>query len=163
MRLHLLASHCPTFFGALFNLIGHLQGPSLFLGQHQGLESHSERLNKVNAAPVVLHCVEILNTLASRAVIFPMKACNVAVALETPAILFRPFCDFGKPRTLLLQESYVRAEYGNSRLQKREDSYHGFNGMSVKLYVGCCKLLSALLRHRLRLVTTSASLLALKE
>ena len=148
MRLHLLGSHCPAFMGGLFNLLGHMQGPSLFCERHQNSKFNGDRLHMVSAVPVVLCSVEVLTTLAARAVIFPMKANFVALALQSPALLFRPFHEFGKPNSVvLLQSSVLRNE-----IQQRGKFVQTFDEKSVKLYIACCRLLCALLRHRLRYV-----------
>ena len=62
----------------------------------------------VSAAPVVLCSVEVLTTLAARAVIFPRKANFVALALQSPALLFGPFHEFGKPNSVVLGTRYNR-------------------------------------------------------
>lgn len=159
MRLHLLASHCPAFYGGLYNLIAHCQGPSIFLERQLILVSGSERLSsKVNAAPVVLRGLEILTTLAARAVIFPMKACSVAMALQCPGMLFRSFYDVGKAKALLLNTSW-KDGFQDLKATTRASPVQGFNEMSVKLYVACCRLLCALLKHRIRECGRSMALL----
>lgn len=140
MRLHLLASHCPAFYGGLLNLVAHCQGPSIFLERQIIFVSRTRRLSVVDAAPVVLRSLEILTSLAARSVIFPMKACFVAMALQCPAVLFRSFYDRGNPR----------APLQDLKATMRESFFQGFSEMSVRLYVACCKLLCALLRHRIR-------------
>lgn len=150
MRLHLLASHCPAFYGGLYNLIAHCQGPSIFLERQPILVSGSERLiSEVNAAPVVLRALEILTTLAARAVIFRMKPCSVAMALQCPGMLFRSFYDVGNAKALIQNAPW---KYGlqNLKVATTVSPSQGFNVMSVKLYVACCRLLCALLRHRIR-------------
>ncbi|KAG0565292.1 hypothetical protein KC19_8G179700 [Ceratodon purpureus] len=159
MRLHLLASHCPAFYGGLHNLIAHCQGPSIFLERQPILVSGSERLSsKVNGAPVVLRGLEILTTLAARAVIFPMKACSVAMALQCPGMLFRSFYDVGKAKALLQNASWKHG-FQNLKVTTRVSALPGFNETSVKLYVACCRLLCALLRHRIRECGHSMALL----
>lgn len=149
MRLHLLASHCPAFYGGLLNLIAHCQGPSIFLERQLISVSRTRMLSMVDAAPVVLRSLEILTSLAARPVIFPMKACFVAMALQCPAVLFRSFYDCGNPKALL----------HDLKATMTEPFSQGFSGMSVRLYVACCKLLCALLRHRIRECGHSMALL----
>lgn len=154
MRLHLLANHCPAFYGVLFNLVAHCQGSSLFLDRQPSTVSSSERLNMVAGAPVVVRALEILTTLAARAVIFPMKACFVAMALQCPGMLFRSFRDLGKPKSLLTENApWIHGT------QARESLLLGYNDISVKLYVACCRLLCALLRHRIKECGHSMALL----
>ena len=150
MRLHLLASHCPAFYGGLYNLIARCQGPSIFLERQLIFVSGSEMLSsEVNAAPVVLRGLEILTTLAARAVIFPMKSCSVAMALQCPGMLFRSFYDVGKAKALL-QSAAWKHGFDNLKVTTKASPLQGFNEISVKLYVACCRLLCALLRHRIR-------------
>lgn len=104
----------------------------------------------VGAAPVVLRGLEILTTLAARAVIFPMKACFVAMALQCPGMLFRSFYDVGKSKTLLMQNAPWKHGIQDLKVTTMDSPLQGFNDMSVKLYVACCRLLCALLRHRIK-------------
>lgn len=156
MRLHLLANHCGAFYEGLFNLVAHCQGPSVFLGRQPFSVSRSEMLSMVDAAPVVLRGLEILTTLAARAVIFPMKACFVAMALQCPGMLFRSFYDVGKSKALLMENAPWKH---GIQVTARGSPLQGFNDMSVKLYVACCRLLCALLRHRIKECGHSMALL----
>lgn len=140
MRLQLLASHCPTFYGGIFNLVAHCQGPYIFLER----QPNSEMLRMVDGASVLLRGLEILTTLAARAVIFPMKASSVAMALQCPGILFRSFCGAGKSEALLPPWKH------SVQVEALQAPLRSFTDMSVKLYVACCRLLCALLRHRIK-------------
>jgi hypothetical protein len=152
-RLHLLANHCPTFFGALFNLIVHLQRPSLFIEEDTCKpDAVGRSFTKVNSASVVLQSLEVLIRLASRAVIFPMRACHVALGLQCPASLFRPFCEKGMAKLMALQNLHLQAGGSQHRSVTKDSSTGVFSETVITLYVACCQLLCALLRHHLRQV-----------
>ncbi len=106
----------------------------------------------MNSVSVVLQSLEVLIRLASRAVIFPMRACHVALGLQCPASLFRPFCEKGMAKLMALQNLHLQAG-GSQHRSVTKDSFTGvFSENVITLYVACCRLLCALLRHHLRQV-----------
>ncbi|KAJ7544799.1 hypothetical protein O6H91_09G093900 [Diphasiastrum complanatum] len=151
-RLQLLARHCPTFLAAIFNLLEHLQGRALFgiQGKNDFFETQKEievkasqilRLKTVHSASAVLESLEILTRVSSRPVIFPMRSRHVALSLHCPANL--------------LKEVYVNrisSSFSQHRmLFSRKPQYVAAGShYIVHLYRACCKLLSALVRHRRR-------------
>lgn len=147
-RLKLLAKYSSSFVAALINILLHLQGPHIFFGSvlDQGRDG-----DYVNPALVILACVEILSKLASRHAVFPMNASHVGQSLAFPAVLFQHFCR--------LKSAQYETPCGMSLPHQQVDctkatlvgcTFAAERKLSVELFVTCCRLLCALLRHRKR-------------
>lgn len=145
----MLAKYSSSFVAALINILLHLQGPHIFFGSvlDQGRDG-----DYVNPALVILACVEILSKLASRHAVFPMNASHVGQSLAFPAVLFQHFCQ--------LKSAQYETPCGMSLPHQQVDctkatmlvgcTFAAERKLSVELFVTCCRLLCALLRHRKR-------------
>ncbi|KAL3699887.1 hypothetical protein R1sor_017909 [Riccia sorocarpa] len=150
-RLRLLANHFKEFAGAIFSLIERTAGPKLFTMKH-GISSRFENdASMVESGPVLLRCIQILTSVASREVIYPLEACHVAFALHCPSVIFSLVYQSGSSRNMLLPGSLTRNGSG-AKHEKEEGSSVVKIGsdVGVELYRACCRLLCSLIRHRRR-------------
>ncbi|KAL3699884.1 hypothetical protein R1sor_017906 [Riccia sorocarpa] len=105
----------------------------------------------VESGPVLLRCIQILTSVASRDVIYPLEACHVALAWHCPSVIFSLVYQSGSSRNMLLPGSLTRNGSG-AKHEKEECSSVVKIGsdVGVELYGACCQLLCSLIRHRRR-------------
>lgn len=161
-RLQMLAKYSSSFLSAIFNLIMNSQKfwytwddsehGSYLASCREDIKNDSivDR-SLIDATTAVLKSIEILVSISSREVIFPMKASHVAQAMSCPADFFKPFYQTNMARLKLIQsfsstsEGCDSSDYEKIMLIDLSSS----DGL-LKLYTMCCKLLRSLLRHRTR-------------
>ncbi|KAL3693846.1 hypothetical protein R1sor_007497 [Riccia sorocarpa] len=150
-RLRLLANHFREFAGAIFSLIERTAGPKLFIMKHGTSSRFENDASMVESGPVLLRCIQILTSVASREVIYPLEACHVALALHCPSVIFSHVYQSGSSRNKLLASSLTRNGSGAKHEKEGCTSVVKIGSdVGVELYVACCRLLCSLIRHRRR-------------
>ncbi|KAG6557396.1 hypothetical protein Mapa_000665 [Marchantia paleacea] len=154
-RLRLLANHFKEFSGAIFNLIERLAGPKLFHDNdmlHHDTPPREGQVGMVQSGAVILRCIQIMTSVASRENIYPLKACYVALALHCPARIFSPVVQSGlsKHRTIRTFLAYDQSGATKTEREVLMTRLRIGTDLGVKLYVACCRLLCSLIRHRRR-------------
>lgn len=124
-RERALKKTIPSLVGCLFNIILHLESPNIFCISEMPF---SKANSYPDAGAVVLMCVEVLTTVVGRHSC-PMDASHVSQCLHIPTTLFRNFNQMKK----LVENGFTI------------DRQH-----FIDLYAACCKLICAVLKHRIR-------------
>ncbi|XP_002978983.2 uncharacterized protein LOC9659607 [Selaginella moellendorffii] len=134
-RLKVLAKYSPRFIAELVNLITHLQGPAVFYKKKR----QEERPATVASSSVLLQSLDIITRIASREVIFSMKATHVALALHSPVGILKPVYQFKLPSYTKHRNPRFKIEDGNVDAE-----------VVLHFYIASCKLLYTVLKHRKR-------------
>ncbi|KAH6820286.1 hypothetical protein C2S53_014024 [Perilla frutescens var. hirtella] len=122
-RLNMIKKHIQSLVACLFNIILHLQGPSIFYGYVD-----SSRINDgPDSGSVTLMCIEILTKISGKPSLFEIDACHIAQSLRVPGALFQYFLQH------LISESPVKATVDRK--------------VSIELYDACCRMLCTALKH----------------
>ncbi|CDO96953.1 unnamed protein product [Coffea canephora] len=138
-RLNVVKRHIQSLVACLFNVVLHLQGPSIF----QGNVNFDEGYTGPDSGSVILMCIELLRRVTGKHALFQMDASYVGQSLNIPAALFQNLLQ------LQLSDSY------SSTTSKTTDtcslkitSGRILDGRySLDLYAACCRLLSSLVKH----------------
>eukprot|EP01018_Ginkgo_biloba_P014003 Gb_18575 [translate_table: standard] len=147
-RLKLLAKYSSNFVAALINIIVHVHGPHIFFGSNL---DHYQDGDYVDPASVILTCMQILSKVASRHLVFPMNAGHVGQLLSFPGVLFQHFYQFKASHCATPWKIFLTSQATDStkRSLLTEGSFVE-RKLTIELYVACCRLLCAVLRHRTR-------------
>ena len=146
-RLNVVKRHIQSLVACLFNVVLHLQGPSIF----QGNVNFDEGYTGPDSGSVILMCIELLRRVTGKHALFQMDASYVGQSLNIPAALFQ--------NLLQLQHS----DSYSSTTSKTTDtcslkitSGRILDGRySLDLYAACCRLLCSLVKHHGRYAKTS--------
>lgn len=138
-RLNVVKRHIQSLVACLFNVVLHLQGPSIF----QGNVNFDEGYTGPDSGSVILMCIELLRRVTGKHALFQMDASYVGQSLNIPAALFQNLLQ------LQLSDSY------SSTTSKTTDtcslkitSGRILDGRySLDLYAACCRLLCSLVKH----------------
>ncbi|XP_071935336.1 uncharacterized protein [Coffea arabica] len=138
-RLNVVKRHIQSLVACLFNVVLHLQGPSIF----QGNVNFDEGYTGPDSGSVILMCIEVLRRVTGKHALFQMDASYVGQSLNIPAALFQ--------NLLQLQHS----DSYSSTTSKTTDtcslkitSGRILDGRySLDLYAACCRLLCSLVKH----------------
>lgn len=143
-----MSKYCSRYLAAVFNLIVTSQSSWHKLNQSKDALYLTSSCNAHDAAILIWKCVEILVTVSSREMIFPMKANHVAQAMSCPASLFKPFYQRSLQKEKFLQNIFAASErFGFTEYNAPilDDQL-----LLSEIYIACCKLLRNLLKHRKR-------------
>lgn len=127
-RLNMIKRHIQSLVACLFNVILHLQAPSIFLGYIDSIKACAGP----DPGSVVLMCVELLTKIYGKSS-FQIETYHIAQSLRVPAPLFQYFLG------LQISEAPVRTA---SRINSNADQK-----FSAELYSACCRLLCTALKH----------------
>lgn len=122
----MIKKHIQSLVACLFNIILHLQGPSIF-------DSHVNSFRddeKPDSGSVTLMCMEILTKISGKPSFFEIDACHVAQSLRVPGTLFQDFL------LLLISESPLKSAVDRK--------------VSIELFDACCRMLCTALKHHKR-------------
>ncbi|XP_031474548.1 uncharacterized protein LOC116246815 [Nymphaea colorata] len=147
-RANILGRHMPNLVSAIFNIVMHLQSPLIFFrrtGPYEGC---------ADPGLVVLNCIVLLTRLSGWHSHFTMDACHVVLALHLPKIIFHGFCLIKLSQTarssLLFSTFQEVASVSFDSSSKHVSIMEKV--LSVDLYIACCRLLCAVVKHRKRVV-----------
>ncbi|KAK4437698.1 hypothetical protein Salat_0103800 [Sesamum alatum] len=131
-RLNMIKRHIQSLVACLFNIISHLQGPSIFYGCIDSIKAHAGP----DSGSVILMCVEVLTKVSAKPSFFEIDACHIAESLRVPGALFQYLLQ------LQVSEASVRdaSQIGTS-------SSSVDRKFSVELYTACCRMLCTALKH----------------
>nr|CAD1838108.1 unnamed protein product [Ananas comosus var. bracteatus] len=124
-----LVKNIPSLVGSLFNIILHLQSPTIFYVEKP--PSSKSELHP-DAGAVVLMCVEVLTKVVGKHS-FQMEVCHVSHCLHIPMALFKYFHKIKASRSFPDVNQFI--------IDRQ---------FMVDLYAACCKLLCTTLKHRTR-------------
>ena len=157
--MQILSRYSSRYLAAIFNLFANdrilwygLAGSSFYLKIYGSTEI--ENVELLDSRTVAISkCIEILSTIASREVIFPMKSNHVAQAMTVPSVLFRPFYQRNANQLKLMQNISTNTDVWDGKDCKFliPDDSPALNVL-LEVYVSSCKLLCNLLKHRKRYV-----------
>lgn len=141
-RANILGRHLPDLVSAIFNIVMHLQSPLIFFRRTE--------LNEGCADPglVVLNCIVLLTRLSGWHSHFTMDACHVVLALHLPRIIFHRFCQ------IKLSQTAHRAIASVSLVSSSKHFTLTEKVLTVDLYIACCRLLCAVVKHRKRYINS---------
>lgn len=122
-RLNMIKKHIQSVVACLFNIILHLQGPSIFYAHVDSTRDYDEP----DSGSVTLMCMEILTKISGKPSFFEIEACHIAQSLRVPGTLFQYFL------RLLISESPVKPAVDRK--------------VSIELYDACCRMLCTALKH----------------
>lgn len=122
-RLNMIKKHIQSLVACLFNIILHLQGPSIFNAHVDSFRDDE----KPDSGSVTLMCMEILTKISGKPSFFEIDACHIAQSLRVPGTLFQDFL------RLLISESPLKAAVDRK--------------VSIELYDACCRMLCTALKH----------------
>ncbi|XP_075489165.1 uncharacterized protein LOC142528020 isoform X1 [Primulina tabacum] len=128
-RLSMIKRHIQSFVACLFNVILHLQAPSIFRGCVDSIKAYGGP----DPGSVVLMCVEVLTKIYGKPSFFRVEAYHIAQSLRVPAPLFQYFL------SLQISEAPVRTASGTKSNADQK--------FSTELYSACCRLLCTTLKH----------------
>ncbi|KZV58085.1 hypothetical protein F511_31826 [Dorcoceras hygrometricum] len=127
-RLNMIKRHIQSLVACLFNVILHLQAPSIFCGHIDSIKV----CDGPDTGSVLLMCVEVLTKINGKTS-FQIEGYHIAQSLRVPALLFQYFL------SLQISEVHVRTASGiNSNADQK---------FSAELYSACCRLLCSALKH----------------
>ncbi|KAK4401477.1 hypothetical protein Sango_0888400 [Sesamum angolense] len=131
-RLNMIKRHIQSLVACLFNIILHLQGPSIFYGCIDSTKAHAGP----DSGSVVLMCVEVLTKVSAKPSFFQIDVCHIAESLRVPGALFQFVLQ------LQVSEASVRVA---SQIGTSSSSVD--RKFSVELYAACCRMLCSALKH----------------
>ncbi|XP_011088507.1 uncharacterized protein LOC105169716 isoform X2 [Sesamum indicum] len=131
-RLNMIKRHIQSLVACLFNIILHLQGPSIFYGCINSTKAHAGP----DSGSVILMCVEVLTKVSAKPSFFEIDACHIAESLRVPGALFQFLLQ------LKISEASVRVA---SQIGTSSSSVD--RKFSVELYAACCRMLCSALKH----------------
>uniref|UniRef100_A0A803LGJ9 Nucleolar 27S pre-rRNA processing Urb2/Npa2 C-terminal domain-containing protein n=1 Tax=Chenopodium quinoa TaxID=63459 RepID=A0A803LGJ9_CHEQI len=139
-QLNVIRSQINSLFSSLFNIIVHLQGPSVF-----HTKPNSVAVNKnPDSGSMVLMCVEVLTRISGKRSQFHLDSHHVRQSLRIPAALFQGFC-FIKAGKDSHQNS-IRLD--GKECEEIESYFSVDRQFSVNLYAASCRLLWTVVKHR---------------
>ncbi|XP_073118536.1 uncharacterized protein [Henckelia pumila] len=127
-RLNMIKRHIQSLVACLFNVILHLQAPSIFRGCIDSIKACASP----DPGSVVLMCVEVLTKIYGKPSLFQIEAYHIAQSLRVPGPLFQYFL------SLQIPEAPVRTASGIGNADQK---------FSAELYSACCRLLCTALKH----------------
>lgn len=136
--------HMPNLVAALFNIILHLQSPSIFFGKCVGNDSD----NNTDPGSVVLMSVEVLTRVSGKHALFQMDSWHIGQCLRIPGALFHDFCQLRYsegPESN--NHSLPLDKQSNAPVASRNSLDQQF---AVNLFAVCCRLLYTVVKHRKR-------------
>lgn len=161
-RLQILSRYSSRYLAAIFNYI--INSQTFWHGLTQSRHAAPSRscaravnsfavesLSPLDTTVAIWKCVDILVSISSREVIFPMKANHVAQAMSCPADFFKPFYQRSMHQVKLIQSISSTSEGSDFKEYETliPDDLSVLNVL-LEIYTACCKLLRNLLRHRKR-------------
>ncbi|KAL8140774.1 hypothetical protein V2J09_006795 [Rumex salicifolius] len=131
---------------SLFNIVVHLQGPSVFYSNliHNGKDNP-------DPGSVVLMCIEVLTRISRKDTLFQIdvghqsskkQKIDVGQFLRLPAAIFQDFCH------LIAQKRSPAPNNWMSPATKASDVHLIDQQFSIDLYAACCRLLCTVVKHR---------------
>ncbi|ONK73407.1 uncharacterized protein A4U43_C04F31180 [Asparagus officinalis] len=130
-----------SFINAVFNIILHLQNPTIFYVDKQ-LNYKADI--KPDAGSVILMCVQILASIAGNKSIH-LEAWHVSQCLHIPLALFTGF----QQLKYSFPSSDATTFFDNRKIESSRDTCCDIvdRKFSVELYASCCRLLCTTLNH----------------
>lgn len=139
-QLNVVRLHINSLFASLFNIVVHLQGPSLF-----HTKPNSIAVNKnPDSGSVVLMCVEVLTRISGKRAQFHLDSHHVGQSLLIPAALFHGFCCIREGKDS--DQSFRRLD--GKKCEKLQSYFRVDRQFSVNLYAASCRLLWSVVKHR---------------
>jgi len=142
-RLDLVKSCINNLIAALFNIIVHLQGPTLFYSNPDMLAV----TKNPDSGSVALMCVEVLTKLAAKPALFHMGSNYVGQSMHIPATLFQGFCDLGAKKSF---SSSLWRSMDSREYEHLESCFQVDRQFSINLYAASCRLLWTVIKHHKR-------------
>ncbi|KAK9690826.1 hypothetical protein RND81_09G156400 [Saponaria officinalis] len=121
---------------SLFNIVIHLQGPTLFYGR----SNSSFVNNSPDSGSVVLMCAEVLTRIAGKPALFHLDFHHVSQSLHIPGTLFQCFYSLKAD-----QASHQR--FSSTNDSKDHDHCQVDRQFSINLYAASCRLLWTVVKH----------------
>lgn len=150
----MVRGHIHKFVAALFNIVLHLQGPSIFY-KDVGKDKNN---NDPDPGYVVLMCVEVLTRASAKQGLFQMDAWHIAQSLRIPGALFYEICHKKIPEVPALGALLFPDEPDNHGVTNSGDIKNVVDmQFSVQLFTACCQLLYTLVKHYKRYVMLSST------
>lgn len=145
-RSSVVKRHVPSLVACLFNIILHLQGPSIF---YRNIICSKGDANP-DPGSVILMCVEVLTKVFGKHAMYQLDSSQVGQSLRIPAALFQNFLQ------LRISEAPSAESASNSLMFSGGRDTEIVEGMSssvvdrqflIDLFAACCRLLSTVLKH----------------
>ncbi|KAI3446191.1 hypothetical protein Pfo_002856 [Paulownia fortunei] len=131
-RINMIKRHIQSLVACLFNVILHLQGPSIFYEYVDSIKAYEGP----DSGSVILMGIEVLTKISGKPSFFQIDACHIAASLRVPGALFQYFLQLQR------SEAPVRAASGISTSNSAVD-----RKFSVELYAACCRMICNALKH----------------
>ncbi|KAH9606417.1 hypothetical protein KSS87_015060 [Heliosperma pusillum] len=129
-----------SLIASLFNIVVHLQGPTLFYGRPNSKDGN----NSPDSGSIVLMCVEVLTRITGKPTLFHLESHHVSHALHMPGILFQSF------RSLKAGKASHQSVMGSKDSKVYDHFGCGFlvdRVFSMNLYAASCRLLWTVVKH----------------
>ncbi|KAL7118637.1 hypothetical protein ACP275_02G015800 [Erythranthe tilingii] len=123
-----IKEHIQNLVACLFNVILHLQGPTIFYDNVESIKAYE----RPNSGSVVLMCVEILTKISRNPFFFKKGACHMVQCLRVPGALFQYL--------LQLQIVNISSDIGTSKCAFDRK-------FSVELYAISCRMLCTAIKN----------------
>lgn len=157
-RSSVVKSHVRSLVACLFNIILHLQGPSIFYGNIITSKGDADP----DPGSVILMCVEILTKVFGRHAMYQLDSSQVGQSLRIPAALFQNFSQLRiseAPSAESAPNSLMFLDGRDTEIVEVMSSCVVDRRFLIDLFAACCRLLSTVLKHYKR----CASCLFLKQ
>ncbi|KAJ8767566.1 hypothetical protein K2173_017910 [Erythroxylum novogranatense] len=142
-RLSVVKRHIKSLIAPLFNVILHLQNPSIFCRMSTGTKGD----NDPDPGAVILMCVEIVTRISAKHALFHMDTWHVGQSLGIPAALFRDFGQVIASSVSVLSNSFPSLDNKNHDQVEGMPSCALDQQFTVGLFTASCRLLSTTLKH----------------
>ncbi|KAL3515027.1 hypothetical protein ACH5RR_021929 [Cinchona calisaya] len=144
-RLNVVKRHIQSLVACLFNVVLHLQGPSIF----QGRVNSNEACTGPDSGSIILMCIQVLRRVTGKHALFQMDAWHVGQSLNTPATLFQNLLQLRFTEALGQSDSPTISETTDAHSKKFTSASILDQKYSVELYAACCRLLCTLVKHHI--------------
>ncbi|OAY51263.1 hypothetical protein MANES_05G200700v8 [Manihot esculenta] len=135
--------HMKSLVAALFNIVLHLQSPSVFYGTPAGGNVHKGP----DPGAVILMCVQLLIRVSGKKNWFQMDSWHVAQSLHIPAALFQDFGQLKLSKVPLLSDVCSFVDNTDSVSIADTHSFAVDQLFSIELFAACCRLLYTTLKN----------------
>lgn len=135
-----------SLVAALFNIVLHLQSPSVFYGTPAGGNVHKGP----DPGAVILMCVQLLIRVSGKKNWFQMDSWHVAQSLHIPAALFQDFGQLKLSKVPLLSDVCSFVDNTDSVSIADTHSFAVDQLFSIELFAACCRLLYTTLKNHTR-------------
>lgn len=123
-RLNIIKRNIQNLVACLFNVILHLQGPSIFYGFVDSIKAY----DRPDPGSVILMCIELLTKLSGKSSSFQIDGCHIMQSVRVPGALFQ----------------YLLQHQNSGNPVKVDWKF------SINLYDASCRMLCTALKHHKR-------------